>query len=398
MADLPHRLLDTMEPKTREQLSEDVRRWGAALLGRRLLDVADAIDGGRTPSGSTSKRAERLHAWLGRHGTADPTAGGAPPAPEPSALGDDDLAIARWGDEPKSSPGFDVVRNDGEEEEPIEAVLARAEASFKEKARRTAALRTPRRIRMPPGPYAIAHFGDDHLDDDGCDVASYRAAVRIVAQTPHFYAGAVGDILNNWPRTGRLTQEHADQHTTADDGWRLARWSMQSLRWCYRVLGNHDLWNNGAVILKLLAEGCQIGLLAPHEAKLELESPGVARPLRLHVRHDFKGHSMWNPAHGPMRASKLDNWGDIFISGHRHEWVTHVEEGPDNGVRWALRARGFKRFDEYALEQQFSDQRHGQVVCTVVDPGHPHPFERVRIHLDVAEAAEHLGWLRRRRA
>lgn len=402
MATRSHLLLDRMSDATRENLAEDVERWGRGLVGKHLSDVAAAIDDGQTPGGSPTKRAERLHAWLSRHGSSDPRAG-SPPAPEPAPtarlLTDDDLTISRWGDEPKATgPGFAVERHEGDAEEPIEVVLARSEAAFRKRSRETTALHAVRRLRMPPGPYAIAHFGDDHLDDDGTDIGSYRAAIRIVATTPHFYGGAVGDMLNNWPTASRLAAQNADQHTTADDGWRLARWSMQSLRWTYRVLGNHDLWNSGRTILRLLAEGCTIGHLAPHEVRLELESPGVDQPLRIHVRHDFKGSSIWNPAHGPMRASKLDPWGDVFICGHRHEWVAHTEEGTDGRVRWALRARGFKFHDDYALQGQFSEQKLGQVVCTVVDPGHPHPFERVRLHLDVQEAAEHLGWLRRRRA
>jgi hypothetical protein len=398
----PHRLLVRMERATRLELEDDLRRFGAELEGLKAEEVADRIPSGRTPNGHVSKRAERLHAWFSRHGLRspnEPEPDSEPPATPGSALTDDDLSITRWStDEERAAGGFSVVGLDGDQEEPIEAVLARGEKAFAERARRMRALNVPRRLRLPPGPYAIAHFGDDHLDDDGCDLAAYRAAIRIVATTPHFYGGAVGDLLNNWPDGGRLAALHGQQHATVDDGWRLARWSMHACRWIYRVLGNHDLWGRGGTILRLLAEGAQIGLMAPDEVRLELESPGVERPLRIHVRHDFRGNSMWNPAHGPMRAAKLDPWADVYVAGHRHEWVTHCEEGPDHAVRWALRARGFKFHDSYARGLGHFEQQHGAVVSTVVDPTHPHPFERVRIHLDVEEAAEHLGWLRRRRS
>lgn len=311
---------------------------------------------------------------------------------------EEDFSVSNWATEPEQAspePVPERVPLPGDEEEPIEEVLKRCQQAYEERTRRVTAAYGIRKIRMPPGPYAIAHFGDDHLDDDGCDIAAYRAALRVVSATTGFYGGAVGDILNNWPDSSRLAQLYGHQRATIDDGWRLAEWSMRAIPWIYRVLGNHDLWNRGRTIIGLLSRGAKIGHMAPDEIRIELLSPGT-EPVRLWARHDFKGNSIWNPAHGPMRASKLDGWGDIYIAGHRHEWVTHCEEGPDGRVRWALRARGFKRHDSYARSAGFAEQQYGDTVCTVVDPTLAHPYERVRVHLDVNEAAQHLTWLRKR--
>lgn len=381
-----------MSERSRRQLAEDIKRY-ADLSGESLRDLAEVIDGGLTPAGAVSPRSERLHAWLSRHGTASPYED---PEDETQEL----QTVETWTDVPKAPAPvstFHKVPVAGDDEEPIEALLDRSEAAFREKARKATAYYTPRRLEMPPGPYAIAHFGDDHLDDDGCDLPAYREAIGIVAKTPGFYGGAVGDLLNNWPLSGRLAELYGHQHATIDDGWRLAKWSMQSIPWVYRVLGNHDLWGRGGTIIRLLSDGCKIGIMAPDEVRVELKSPGIPEPLRIHVRHDFRGSSIWNPAHGPMRASKLDPWADIYVAGHRHEWVTHCEEGPDKRIRWSLRSRGFKHFDSYARGLGLHDHQYGQVVTTVVDPAHKHPHERVRVYLDVGEAAEVLTWLRHRR-
>jgi hypothetical protein len=157
-----------------------------------------------------------------------------------------------------------------------------------------------------------------------------------------------------------------------------------------------NCWRDGASLLTRMSEKTDVAMIAPDDIRLEILSPDGA-PCRIHARHDFPGNSMWNPAHAPMRASKLDGWGDIYIAFHRHIWVDHREECADGRVRWALRARGFKRFDDYARSKGFPEQQHGEILVTVHDPANQHPGERVRVHLDVEEAAETLTWLRKRR-
>ncbi len=317
-----------------------------------------------------------------------------PKAPRVDAL----PPISRWDDAPRQGlpASLDFLRTPvpEDEERPIEELLAEQEARYLQAKRRAVTLGV-RQLQMPPGPYAVAHFGDPHLDDDGCDWPALRKAVAVVAKTKGMYAGNVGDVANNW--VGRLTALHGEQHATVDDAWRLARWLLDSVPWLYLVLGNHDQWNSGAQLYKRMVESCRIGLMAPDEVRLELVSPGSERPLRLHVRHDFSGKSIWSRVHGPLRASKLDGWGDVYVAGHRHEWATHMEEGADGRVRWMMRARGFKRFDAYARSLGFTEQQHGEVVTTLVDPAHKHPAERVRVFLDIEEAAEALTWLRQRR-
>ena len=191
MKGLPHRLLDRMSAATRAQLEADVREWGPRLEGRSLLEVAEAT-AWRSAGGRPTDRAERLHAWLLRHAPAASAPVASPEAAQPVV---DEMLIERWDDAaPRPATGFTRVPHVGDEEEPIEAILSRSEAAFREKSRRAEAAMAPRVLRMPPGPYAIAHFGDDHLDDDGCDLPGYRAAIRIVASTPGFYGGAVGDL------------------------------------------------------------------------------------------------------------------------------------------------------------------------------------------------------------
>lgn len=395
-----HSLLDRMHTTTRAELAADVERLGSRLVGLTMPQVADLLgEAGRKPSGTPSSRAMRLHAWVIRHGLASPnsprSAEDSPRSvPRAQPTTPPDLEVTpRW-DRPTASTS-EIRRETIEEERPIEDLLVEVEERYRRHAVQAEAAARPQRVHVPAGPYAIAHVGDPHLDDDGCDWPALRRMVRVVASTPSMYAGNVGDNVNNW--VGRLAEQYEHQHITGDEGWRLAEWLFSAVPWVYCLWGNHDLWRRGGTILRLLAERAGVGgPIGAHEIRLEVVSPGVSEPHRVHVRHDFKGSSIWNPVHGNVRASKLDPWADVYVCGHRHEWGTHVEEGPDGRVRWAIRARGYKRHDDYARRLGFSEQTHGETVCTVIDPSHRHPYERVRVHLDVEEAAEHLRWLRRR--
>lgn len=288
----------------------------------------------------------------------------------------------------------EIERWDKPQDDGVEDLIEHRSEVYRRKAARKRKERI-KRVDMPAGPYAIAHLGDPHVDDDGCDWPSLLRVVRTVSQTPGMYAGNVGDLHNNW--VGRLGYLYSQQSTTLDDALKLSRWLIRSMPHVYLVLGNHDKWNTGDIVMRLLLDGADVKVLASSEARVELSSPGCTHPIRIVARHDFKGSSIWNRAHGPMRASKLEQWGDIYVSGHRHVWVTHCEEGWDTRPRWSIVARGFKRFDSYAEEGGFQEHEHGECMTTVIQPGHPHPGERVKVYMDVEEAADVLTYLRQRK-
>ena len=240
-------------------------------------------------------------------------------------------------------------------------------------------------------PCVLALVGDPHLDDDGCNWPELLRTVEVISKTEGMFAGNIGDTTNNW--VGRLQRLWGHQSTTVDEAIRLAHWLFHSVPWMYCVLGNHDKWNHGAQLLRYLTQGAKIAVFAENTARLELELP-KGDPLRVVARHDFKGSSIWNRAHGPLRESKLNPWGDIYISGHRHIWVSHHEEGTDGKPRHALIVRGFKAYDEYAETLGFYEHQHGESVTTILDPTHPSPMQRVQVVWDVEEAADVLTWKR----
>lgn len=320
-----------------------------------------------------------------------------PHVPDREATRPDLPEFDRW-DQAPTADDIDIARLDadepGEGETPIDDLIADRRAVYLRTREAWAARQQYQVAVHVPGPIAIAHVGDPHLDDDGCDWPELLRVLRVVASTPGMYGGSIGDVSNNWPLVGRLARLWGEQSSTIPDSLRLTRWYYRSIPWLYAVLGNHDRWNGGSQVVRYITHGAQIRVLARHFARLELLFPR-GEPIRVEARHDFAGRSIWNRAHGPMRASKLDPWAHLYVGGHRHVWTSHDEEGADGVRRVALLVRGFKSCDDYAEEHQWQEHRYGHCGVTVLDPL-ASPTERIRVIWDVEHAADYLAWLRQR--
>lgn len=298
----------------------------------------------------------------------------------------------RW-DLPEPQQFEDLIYDQSPDDVPIEELIESRKQRYEQIDRRKRKRHTQTVKVNLRGPIAVVHFGDPHVDDDSCNWHELLRNVETVSRTPGMFAANIGDVTNNW--VGRLMKCYAHQTTTLDDAVRLAHWLFHSVPWLYFVLGNHDKWNQGAQLLKYLTQGAKIAVMAANTARVNLEFP-EGDPIRIVARHDFKGSSIWNLAHGPMRESKLNNWGDIYVQGHRHSWVSHHEEGTDGKPRWSIMVRGFKQYDSYAEELGFYEHKHGSSCTTILDPTHKVPTERIKVVWDVEEAADILRWKRQK--
>jgi hypothetical protein len=245
------------------------------------------------------------------------------------------------------------------------------------------------------GPIGIAHFGDPHVDDDGTDIGLLERHVSIVNQTEGMFAGNVGDYSNNW--IGRLARLYGEQTTSSQEAWVLVEWLLRSCDWLYLIGGNHDAWSGAGDPLKWIARQ-QGALLEPHGARMELRLPSGAAP-RINARHDFKGHSQWNTAHGPAKAVQM-GWRDhILTCGHMHTSGYQILKDPATGlVSHAIRVASYKTFDRYADEKGLPDQAIFVCPVTIIDPRFPETDTRfVTFIPDVEEAAEYLTWKRGRK-
>lgn len=278
----------------------------------------------------------------------------------------------------------------------IDELLHRRVQQFQRKsAAKDARKLIPVRINLD-GPVAIAHFGDPHVDDDGTDIPLLQRHVNVVNRTEGMFAGNVGDTTNNW--IGRLARLYSEQTTSAKEAWLLAEWLFRSMDWLYVLGGNHDAWSGAGDPLSWIAR--QGGTLyEPHGARLALQFPN-GRVVRLNARHDFKGHSQWNTAHGVAKAAQM-GWRDhILTCGHTHVSGYQVVKDPATGlISHAIRAASYKVHDRYADEKGLPDQNIFMCPVTVVDPQYADDDPRLITTLfDPEEGADYLRWKRSRAA
>lgn len=270
---------------------------------------------------------------------------------DPDTLQEKELAV--------SIPAFD----DGEL--PVDEILRRAEDEF----RRIQAHEKSKKwydIQLKEDkPYGLLFFGDPHLGAHGNNIILFNQHVEI-AKRPHIYSVNMGDTTNNW--VGRLMRLYAEQETSAATERRLLEWFMRDagVMWLCWILGNHDVWNNGAAVHHALNPG---GIpILDWRAQFQITHPG-GTSVRIDASHGRKGNSLWNNLHSTLRSAKLGEFADIFVTGHTHNYgIEHLELAERNQDTWLLQTRGYKFFDSYALHGNFAEHQLGSSIMAVIDP------------------------------
>jgi len=277
---------------------------------------------------------------------------------------------------------------------PVEQLIDQLAERFERRAENAAAKRWMRFALHDAGPYVLAFVGDPHLDDNGCNWPLLKRDVELMRR-PHVYGIMLGDVTNNW--SGKLQRLYAHQDVSRDRAWKLAEWFWQAVPWLLLVKGNHDIWSQSH------GQGDPLDWMARGSAALEdwqarIEVAAGEHTLRVWASHDFKGSSLYNPLHGPMRAQRFSPGdADILAAGHQHHWELFSGEDADKTTRphWLVRARGYKYIDPHADRHQYASQQHGATIAAVIDPSRDGPAA-VQCYADLAEAVEILEFKRQR--
>lgn len=275
------------------------------------------------------------------------------------------------------------------------ADLIRRRAAHSDRMAKRRATETWLPICVPEhGPFGVVWFGDPHLDDDHCDWGTLLEHVEICRTTDGLYGASVGDATNNW--VGRLMRLYGDQSATKSEARQLAKWFMRDcgVNWLLWLIGNHDEWNEGEAILGLISNGATY--LPSWESRLEFRACGQS--WRVHAAHDFKGSSIWNPTHGPLRKGMMTGGlAELYVCGHRHTFAQQTVEIEERGtIVHAVRARGYKRHDHHAVVNGFPQGKSGAAVLTIFNPQASSPAGRIMTFADVATGAAVLSVLRHR--
>jgi hypothetical protein len=242
-------------------------------------------------------------------------------------------------------------------------------------------------------PIGVAFVGDPHIDNNGCNWPLLRRDIKILEETEGLYATNLGDITDNW--VGRLVRLYADQEMSKKQAWKLAKYLLKdcNIKWLCHIIGNHDAWNDGPYLIK--ANARPMVPVEDWQSRFQIVFPNDTR-VRVHAAHDFPGNSIWNPQHGPQKASMLLEQADIYACGHKHNWaINEGENAQRDFVYWLIRARGYKFIDSYADQLGYGSQKFGATITAIIDPMSEGP-KRIRCFPDLEEAAEFLTWKRAR--
>jgi hypothetical protein len=278
---------------------------------------------------------------------------------------------------------------------PAEQILDQMERRFAQRLEHARAMHWFEVKVRDNRPIGICWFGDPHLGSNGCNVSLLRKDVKVVSSTPGMYGGNIGDTTDNWPWSGRLLAQYANNDVSKQTERRLARWFLEDsgIKWMVWLEGNHDAMDGGFTTY-LRAINANAIPMVDWRARFKLSFPG--KTFKIDAAHNHKGHSMWNELHGQDRSSLVDETAHLYIAGHHHTWALKQKELPDGVVTLLARARGYKWIDDHAERHGFHSQGHGASIVTIFDPLAKSPVQAVRGFADVEEGAEFLTWLRKK--
>lgn len=232
-------------------------------------------------------------------------------------------------------------------------------------------------------PYGLLMFGDPHVGDNGADIEYLSYCLDLVKSTPGLFGINIGDLCNFW--IGRLGRLYAHQHTTDDEEIELARWMLKEIPWLFVILGNHDKWSPIAQMLCHETETAYVS----HGGRFHIRCG--SHELKIDARHDHKGRSQFNAAHGQIRRSYRGSDCDIIVGGHIHTGAyTLVKNGVSGFTNHCSRLGSFKRIDEFADSQHFDQDDLGPAQLYTINP----EDGQIQFWSDVDAGAEYLTWLR----
>ena len=283
-----------------------------------------------------------------------------------------------------------------EDDIPIEQLIEHRKRQFQHKRNHEEASKLiPVKIKID-GPIGIWLAGDPHVDDDGTDLAALQAHSELVNRTDGMFAANVGDTTNNW--VGRLARLYGEQSTSAAQAWRIAEWFItEQKKWLWIIGGNHDAWSGSGDPIKWITRQ-QGTLYKSSEARLALSFPNGLN-VRINSRHDHSGSSIWNPAHGPMKAAIMGTRDHLYVAGHQHTSAySQLKDPIAEIVMHTLRVSSYKTYDRYAKERGFRDNTFSPCAVAVINTRLPdtHP-DLIKIFWSPTEGADYLTWLRKRR-
>lgn len=265
-------------------------------------------------------------------------------------------------------------------------------AAFQKKQRK-GDWRKPVLSSLPDRPFRLKIFGDPHLDADGCDYALFERHWLEMDAAQGVYGVCVGDWFNNWLRAlSHLWKGEGDP----SDAWLCLEYLMEERgdALIAACSGNHDDWSHGpADPVDLLMK--RHGVIYRKGAVRTVLAFANSAPIFLAIRHKWRGHSMYSPAHGILRAG-LWGWRDhLMIGGHIHQDEPRLLSFPDGFRAHVCQVSAFKVYDDFKDVQGFQGPTISPVWDLVIEPRRADTDpDKIKVFWSSEDAAGFLKYLR----
>ena len=247
-------------------------------------------------------------------------------------------------------------------------------------------------------PIAVSFFGDPHIDDNGCNIPALRRDFDAVRKTDGMYGINMGDVSNNW--VGFLSRLAKKQSVSNDETLHLLHWFMEQEKddgqslWLGHVVGNHDEWNEGEIILKSIMDKTECNIMQ-HQIDVCFQFPNGAEREFL-VSHQFKGQSQWNPAHGVTKRAMMGRGRDVIVGGHIHQSAVHTVKNGAGRVNHCAIVGAYKFFDSFAKSHNFVDNFITSNYVAVFDPTKPRDIGTT-MFASAQQGSTYLDFLRKKK-
>ena len=247
------------------------------------------------------------------------------------------------------------------------------------------------------GPVGLLVVGDPHIENPGCDFEMLERHLKLAAdRSEYVFAGNIGDLQDNW--IGRLERLYADTTVNSKETWKLVEWMLRGagVRWTWLVRGNHDKWLGRGDPVDWISRLGQIGVDQADGVRIAFKHPNGAET-RMHARHDFSGHSQFNPLHG-LKKEVLHGFRDhIIVAGHRHIGADARDVNGDGMPFVMVRLSGYKVSDSYRHTLGLKAKPLHPAAMIIVDPDEPdNSNNRVWVAPTVEVGADFLDFKRKR--
>jgi|TARA_X000000368_G_C23000242_1_gene698618 hypothetical protein len=242
-------------------------------------------------------------------------------------------------------------------------------------------------------PIGLYIQGDPHVDDDGCDWLSLRKHIDIVNETDGMYACSVGDLSNNWARRGKLAGLWADQTTNGEQQWQLVEWLVNATPYIFIVAGNHDMWAMEGDPINWMCKPLKT-VYSNHSARLKIKLP--KHEIKVNCSHNFRGHSMYNTAHGIVKHALFNARDHLLIAGHTHvSGYSPIKDANSDKTMHCVQVGSYKKYDNFAKQLNLPCKMMSACAVAVFNTNltEDHP-DFIKIFWEVEEGAEYLNFLR----